>query len=203
MGLLKPFTQVRPDFARGTAQIRAAAPPTQDTRWIIGGMMGSGKTSLAKRLAAAWNIPHVEIDRFASPEEVILYTQALTAGWVTEANPWQIPDEVWRHADWTIFLDFDNVVNYWRLLHRGIATWAASGQLWNGFRKHIIHDALKDWSRLVYLYGEDNRAGWRKNGMDGGNIREQARRLRCISPREAELLFSILSPMTAPKVQIE
>ena len=39
--------------------------------------------------------------------------------------------------------------------------------------------------------------------MDGGNIREQTRRLRCISPREAELLFSILSPMTAPKVQIE
>jgi len=162
-------------------------------------MMGSGKTSLARRLASTWNIPHVEIDRFASLEEVIRFTLALPAGWVTEANPWQVPEEIWSHTDWTIFLDFDNAVNYWRLLQRGLARWASSGQLWNGFSKHIINDAFKDWYRLVYLYGEANRAGWRKNGMDGGNIHAPARCLRCISPREVELLFSILSTKVPPK----
>lgn len=199
MTILKSFTKVRPDFARDTAQILTSKPPTQDTRWVIGGMMGSGKTSLAKRLASTWNIPHVEIDRFASPDEVVLFTLALPAGWVAEANPWQVPEEIWSHVDWIIFLDFDNVVNYWRLLHRGLAEWVSSGQLWNGFRKHIIHDTFKDLWRLDYLYGEANRAGWRRNGMGSGNVCAPCGCLRCISPREVELLISILSSKLPPK----
>jgi hypothetical protein len=164
-------------------------------------MMGSGKTALAKRLASAWNIPHVEIDLFASKEEVTRFTLGLPAGWVAEANPWQVPQEIWRHADWAVFLDFENVVNYWRLLRRGLGKWAASGQWRSGFRKHILHDTFEDLGRLVYLYGEGNRARWRTNGMDRGNIYAPANCFRCISPREVELLVSLLSPKVMPGSQ--
>jgi hypothetical protein len=156
-------------------------------------MMRSGKTSLAKRLATTWDIPHVEIDRFAVRDDLVHFTIALRSGWVAEANPWQVPEEIWSHADWIVFLDFDNIVNYWRLIHRGLIRWTSSGRLWDGFRKHVIDDAIKDWCRIVYLYGEANRCDWRRNGISGGDVRAQGRCLRCISPREVELLWSIMS----------
>jgi hypothetical protein len=39
--------------------------------------MGSGKTWLAKQLASAWDIPHIEIDRFASGDDVVRFIVAL------------------------------------------------------------------------------------------------------------------------------
>ena len=191
MRLLQSFSRVRPDFALDTVQVLAELPPTPTTRWVIGGMMGSGKSWLAGRLAASWGIPHVEIDLFPSPEAITRSILALPAGWVAEANPWQVPEAVWSCADWSIFLDFDNLVNYWRLLRRGLARWASSGQFWYGLRKHLLQDAFKDWYRLVYLYGESNRNGWRVNGM-GGSLTAPERCLRCISPREAELLVGLI-----------
>jgi len=159
---------------------------------VIGGMMGSGKTTLAKWLASAWDIPHVEIDHFTSRDDVVRHvTIALQSGWVAEANPWQIPEEIWSRADWIVFLDFDNIVNYWRLIRRGLAKWRSGGQLWNGFREHVIDDAVKDLCRIVYLHGESNRDDWRRNGMGGGEACTHDKYLRCISPAEVDLLCSI------------
>ena len=154
--------------------------------------MGSGKTTLAKWLASAWDIPHVEIDHFPSRDDVVRHvTLVLRSGWVAEANPWQVPEEIWNRADWVIFLDFDNIVNYWRLIRRGLARWRSSGPLWHGFREHVLDDAIKDLSRIVYLYGESNRDEWRRNGMSGSEAGTRGRCLRCVSPAEVELLCSM------------
>jgi adenylate kinase family enzyme len=188
----KSFTQVRHGFTKDAVQALESNPPTKNTRWVIGGMMGSGKTTLAKWLASAWDIPHVEIDRFTSRDDVVHHvTIALRSGWIAEANPWQVPEEIWSCADWIVFLDFDNIVNYWRLIRRGLSKWRSSGQRWNGFREHVIDDAIKDLCRIVYRHGESNRDDWRRNGMGGGETCTHDRCLRCISPAEVKLLCSI------------
>ena len=161
--------------------------------------MGSGKTTVAKWLASAWNIPHVEIDHFTSREDVVRHlTIALRSGWVAEANPWQVLEEIWRRADWIVCLDFDNIVNYWRLIRRGLAKWRSTGELWSGFRKHVIDDAIKDLCRIVYLHGESNRDEWRANGMGGGDVCTHDRCFRCISPAEVKLLCSVATSKWIP-----
>ena len=190
--MMKSFTQVRLSFTRDAVQALGSNPPTRDTRWVVAGMMGCGKTTLAKWLASAWGIPHVEIDHFPSPEDVVQHvTVVLRSGWVAEANPWQVPEEIWSRADWIVFLDFDNVVNYWRLIRRGLERWRSSGQLWNGFREYVVDDAIRDLSRIVYLHGEYNREGWRREGIGGPETCTRDRCLRCISPAEVRSLCSV------------
>ena len=48
-------------------------------------------------------------------------------GWVAEAKPWQIPPEVWSKVGVILFLDYDNCVNYLRLLSRGNREMAGGG----------------------------------------------------------------------------
>lgn len=161
--------------------------------------MGSGKTTLAKWFSSAWGIPHIEIDHFRSRDDVIHHvTCDLPSGWVAEANPWQIPREIWSEADWIIFLDFDNIVNYSRLLRRGLERWRSDGQTWNSFRKHVIDDAIRDLCRLVYLYGESNRDGWRSDGMSDDESCPSDNCLRCISPAEVKLLCTNVIPKWTP-----
>ena len=88
--------------------------------WLVGGMMGSGKTTVANRLAASLGLKHIEIDQYTAENEMLAAVRAAEkTGWVAEANPWQIPQSVYAQADVIIFLDYDNSVNYIRLLIRG------------------------------------------------------------------------------------
>lgn len=164
-------------------------------------MMGSGKTTLARWLASTWDIPHIEIDHFRSRDDVVReITDVQGSGWVAEANPWQVPPEVWNRADWIVFLDFDNIVNYWRLICRGLADWRSDGRLWSGFREHVIDGAIKDLCRIVYLYGEPNRDSWREKGM-GGEACTHDRCLRCISPAEVRSLCAEVIPKWIPSTK--
>jgi len=103
-------------------------------RIVIIGRTGSGKTTLARELAAALNMPHVELDalyfgpRFSTVPLAVLRerTSAAVAGdrWVTDGNKSAVRDLVWPRADTIIWLDYPLVVSLWRLGRR--ALWRAS-----------------------------------------------------------------------------
>src|SRR5262245_39024472 len=109
LGLRRPFAKVRSDFRRSVERQLEASPRT---RWLIGGMMGSGKTTFARQLAAALRVPHIEIDCHPSEEALVDRIGACPTGWVAEANPWQIPPRVVARGDAIVFLDYDDVVTY-------------------------------------------------------------------------------------------
>jgi energy-coupling factor transporter ATP-binding protein EcfA2 len=103
-------------------------------RILILGRTGSGKTTLARELAAAIGVPHVELDAlyfgpdFSTVPLCVLRerTSAAIAGdrWVTDGNKRAVRDLVWPGADTVIWLDYPLAVSLWRLGKR--ALWRTS-----------------------------------------------------------------------------
>jgi adenylate kinase family enzyme len=103
-------------------------------RILILGRTGSGKTTLARELAAAIGVPHVELDalyfgpNFSTAPLPVLRdrTSAAIAGdrWVADGNKSAVRDLVWPRADTVIWLDYPLAVSLWRLGKR--ARWRTS-----------------------------------------------------------------------------
>jgi energy-coupling factor transporter ATP-binding protein EcfA2 len=129
--------------AEGHLDDKSTTMPTQrdpsDTlrgcqRILILGRTGSGKTTLARELAAAIGVRHVELDALyfgpdfcTAPLPVLRdRTRAAIAGdrWVTDGNKSAVRDLVWPRADTVIWLDYPLVVCLWRLARR--ALWRTS-----------------------------------------------------------------------------
>ena len=103
-------------------------------RILVLGRTGSGKTTLARELAAAVDVPHVELDalyfgpQFSTVPLPLLRerTSAAIAGdrWVTDGNKSAVRDLVWPRADTVVWLDYPLAVSLWRLGKR--ALWRTS-----------------------------------------------------------------------------
>jgi predicted kinase len=97
-------------------------------RILVLGRTGSGKTTLARELAAALGVPHVELDSLyfapdlsTAPLPVLRErTNAAIAvdRWVTDGNKRAVRDLVWPRADTVIWLDYPAYVRLWRLAKR-------------------------------------------------------------------------------------
>ncbi len=104
------------------------------SRIVIVGRTGSGKTTLARALSAALDVPHVELDalyfgpNFSTVSLPVLRertTAALTGDrWVTDGNKKAVRDLVWPRADTLVWLDYPLTVSLWRLGKR--ALWRTS-----------------------------------------------------------------------------
>jgi energy-coupling factor transporter ATP-binding protein EcfA2 len=94
-------------------------------RIVVVGRTGSGKTTLARQLAAVLQVPHVELDslyfgpQFSTAPLALLRerTTAAIAGdrWVTDGNKRAVRDLVWPRADTIVWLDYSLGVSIWRL----------------------------------------------------------------------------------------
>lgn len=135
------------------------------SRLIVTGQIGCGKTTLANVLCTRLGLTHLEIDRFNDdPEPHLAATdaaRAIVGGWVAEANVWQIPQAIWELSDFGIFLDYANIVHYPRIIQRCFGkcirerSWAKIQQ---NMRDEFLH------LRIVYRYANANRKGWQENG---------------------------------------
>ena len=90
-------------------------------RIVVIGRTGSGKTTLARELAAALDVHHVELDSlffgpdFSTVSLPVLQerTSAAVAGdrWVIDGNKSAVRDLVWPRADTLIWLDYSIMVS--------------------------------------------------------------------------------------------
>jgi energy-coupling factor transporter ATP-binding protein EcfA2 len=104
-------------------------------RILVLGRTGSGKTTLARDLAAALGVTHVELDSLyfrpdltTTPRSTLRErTSAAIAGdrWVTDGNKRAVRDLVWPRADTIVWLDYPAYVSLWRLAKRARSRTAA------------------------------------------------------------------------------
>lgn len=131
-------------------------------RISVVGNSGAGKTTLARRLAEAMGIPHLELDSvFHQPDWRPLDAEsfrqrvaAFTAGpsWVVDGNYGAVRDIVWDRADTVVWLDPPRRRVMRQVIWRTLRRMATRAELWNGNRE--------PWSNLVRLKPEESIIAW-------------------------------------------
>ena len=134
-------------------------------RILVVGTTGSGKTTMASRLAAKLDIPHTELDSLnwgpdwtMRPNEEFraLVDQASNGDrWVIDGNYSRIRDITWPRADTIVWLDYSLPRVLWRLWWRTIRRTLTQQDLWSGNRERLYthfftRDSLFLWALQTY-----------------------------------------------------
>jgi adenylate kinase family enzyme len=128
--------------------------PAPGRRIIVVGSTGSGKTTLARLLAARFGLPHVEFDALHwepawTPASTDVFRERIARAlggdaWVADGNYGQVRDIAWARADTIVWLDFTLPVILPRLIRRTWRRLITQEELWNGNRERWIHQFRRD-----------------------------------------------------------
>ena len=117
---------------------------SHDSRLIVTGQIGCGKTTLAKRICSSLGVSHLQIDDFHDDEDPMhsaaIAASSIDGGWVAEACVWQIPPPLWKSADLAVHLDYANSVHYLRILRRCVHN-CLSEPTWANVRDNVLGGA--------------------------------------------------------------
>lgn len=118
-------------------------------RVSVVGNSGSGKTRLARRLAAQLGVPHVELDAIhhrpgwepIDPAAFLSEVEAIaeTDGWVVDGNygPVVVNGPVWQRADTVVWLDLPRATVMRQVTARTLRRLLRREELWNGNRERL------------------------------------------------------------------
>ncbi|WP_114423771.1 AAA family ATPase [Nocardioides houyundeii] len=132
-------------------------------RISVVGSSGSGKTTVARRVAEALAVPYVELDALhwgpnwvaASGPELVAKIDAATTGdaWVIDGNYWsKVGPLVWGKADTVVWVSPSRWRTVWQSLTRTVRRAASGEELWSGNREN--------WTGLLFWRGEESILWW-------------------------------------------
>jgi len=126
-------------------------------RVSVVGNSGSGKSSLARRIATALEGPYIELDdihhladwQAIDPDEFMDHVDAITQGeaWVIDGNYRTVVVEgpVWARADTVVWLDLPRSTVMRQVTRRTLRRTVRREELWNGNREPLTN--LWVWHR--------------------------------------------------------
>ena len=117
-------------------------------RIAVVGSSGAGKTTLARELAAALELPHIELDGIPRPElRPIVERIAATDSWIIDGNYRSLRSTVWSRATALVWLNYSFGVVMRRALSRSLP------KIWFSARTHHQRrrQYLRDMNRYPHL----------------------------------------------------
>jgi adenylate kinase family enzyme len=137
-------------------------------RISVVGNSGSGKTTVARAIAGALGVPHLELDAvFHQPDWQPLDTAEFRRivsdftdadadtnadGWVVDGNYSRVTDIVWARADTVIWVDPPRRRAMRQLFARTMRRMATGAELWNGNRERWSYLFRPAESVLLYAW---------------------------------------------------
>ena len=122
--------------------------PAHLRRVVVIGTTGSGKTTLARDLAQARGVPHVEMDAYRhgpnwteTPDDEFcrLLDHALQGeDWTADGNYRVTRSIIWTRATAIVWLDYTFGLVFWRLLIRTLRRGIFRQTLWNGNKENLF-----------------------------------------------------------------
>jgi len=138
-------------------------------RIVVTGTSGSGKTTMAERLAARLGLPCIELDAINwqpgwrdltrhDPARFVALVDEATQGpaWVADGNYGPVRDLLWGRATHLVWLDYPRPVIMVRVIRRSAVRLLLRTELWGGNRErwrnllrpsHPIRWAWRTWAR--------------------------------------------------------
>ena len=131
--------------------------PHRPRRVLVAGVSGTGKTTLAARLAPLLGVEHTEIDGLfhgpgwvPRPEfDADVRALAEQPGWVTEWQYAAARDLLADHADLLVWLDLPFRVTLTRVVRRTVGRRLRGEELWHGNVEPPLHRFLHDREHVV------------------------------------------------------
>lgn len=132
-------------------------------RVVVVGTSGTGKTTLARQLAARLGVAHLELDavhhlpgwQAIAPDafraEVGTFVDAHDR-WVVDGNYAAVREVLWPAADTVVWLDLSRARTMWRVTTRSLRRLATREELWNGNREQ--------WGNLLSWDPERSIVRW-------------------------------------------
>ena len=116
-------------------------------RVVVVGTSGSGKTTIARRLAALLGVRHIELDSLhwergwveAHPENLRRRVEVALGDdrWVVDGNYSAVRDLIWPKADTLIWLDYSLPRVMWQITSRTAHRIITREELWSGNREGL------------------------------------------------------------------
>ncbi|MEV0719164.1 AAA family ATPase [Asanoa sp. NPDC050611] len=141
------------------------AIPHRPRRVLVAGTSGSGKTTVARRIAATLRLPHIEIDAlFHGPDwtplpsfenEVDRFRER--EEWVTEWQYSKVRARLAERADLMVWLDLPRAQVMRQLVRRTVARRIRREKLWNGNVEPPLWTLCTDPDHIL-------RWAWRTHG---------------------------------------
>lgn len=171
--------------------------PFAPVRVLIAGVTGAGKTTLARRIAARWDLTHYELDALHhganwTPRPEFLddvRAFAATDRWVTE---WQYTSKgtdeiITPRAQLAIWLDYPYRVARSRLLRRTLARSAFRTEMYNGNVEKPLWRLLstRDPSDNILAWQSQTRGFWAERMPEKREMFPHLTIVRLGHPREA------------------
>jgi adenylate kinase family enzyme len=136
-------------------------------RISVVGNSGSGKTTVARAIAEALGVPHLELDGvFHQPGWQPLDTELFRArvaeftavdGWVVDGNYSAVQDLVWQRADTVVWLDPPRAAVMRQLARRTFWRMVTRTELWNGNKEMFRYLVRKDESILRWAWTQHRK----------------------------------------------
>jgi adenylate kinase family enzyme len=126
-------------------------------RVLIAGTSGSGKTMLARQLAALLGAPHFEIDSlFHGPNwtpnpQFVTEVEKFSSepAWVTEWQYSSVRRLLADRADLLVWLDYPRALVMWQVVHRTIRRRLRRQALWNGNVEPPLRTIFNDPDHII------------------------------------------------------
>lgn len=167
-------------------------------RVSVVGTSGCGKSTVARKLAAILDVPHLELDGINHqtnweplPREEfqrVVGAKAAADGWVIDGNYGSVRPLVWARADTVVWLDLPRPIVMRQVIWRTVRRVAGRKELWNGNREHWRNflswnpeESVISWAWHTYA---ENRAKYSEAAADPANA--HLRFVRLTSRREVD-----------------